>query len=71
MNELFDEYAEFVFSPEAEEDEDLDEPDFDCGFVPGHGCQLAGTEDCDFDCPYRDSLTSHPSYPNVDWGLWR
>lgn len=38
---------------------------FDCGFIPGYGCQLAGTEDCDFDCPHRDALTNHPDYPNV------
>lgn len=32
------------------EDEDL----FDCGWVPGIGCQMAGTEECDFECPFRD-----------------
>lgn len=26
----------------------------ECGQWPGGGCQLAGTEFCDFDCPYRD-----------------
>lgn len=47
------------------DEDDPDEPEFDCGFVPGHGCQLAGTEDCDFECPYRDRLIAHPDYPNV------
>lgn len=29
----------------------------ECGRLPDHlggGCQLAGTEYCDFDCPFRD-----------------
>ena len=29
----------------------------ECGLLPDHlggGCQLAGTEHCDFDCPFRD-----------------
>lgn len=46
-----------------EEDEHFD---FDCGFVTGEGCSMAGTEDCDFDCPYRDALMKHPAYPNCD-----
>jgi len=24
-----------------------------CGWVRGAGCQLAGTEECDFECPFR------------------
>lgn len=31
----------------------------DCGQLPRHlggGCQLAGTEFCDFECPFRDNL---------------
>lgn len=35
-------------------EDDLDEEDFDCGWEPGEGCLMAGTEDCDFECPYRD-----------------
>ncbi len=34
--------------------EEDDEPGFDCGWVRGVGCQLAGTEECDFECPHRD-----------------
>lgn len=28
----------------------------ECGQVPQGGCLMAGTEFCDFDCPYRDIL---------------
>lgn len=34
--------------------DDDDESEFDCGWVRGQGCQLAGTEECDFECPFRD-----------------
>lgn len=34
--------------------DDDDEGEFDCGWVRGVGCQLAGTETCDFECPHRD-----------------
>lgn len=41
-----------------------DEPDdyeedfvFDCGWTPDvGGCQLAGSEDCDFECPNRGAM---------------
>ncbi len=33
-----------------------DEPYFDCGWVPGHGCQKAGSEECDWECPDRANL---------------
>ncbi len=49
-----------------EEGDELSEPEFDCGFITGEGCSMAGTEDCDFDCPYRDELMKHPAYPNCD-----
>jgi hypothetical protein len=63
-------YADF--NDEYEENEfDFDgylEPEdeeFDCGFSPGLGCSLIGSEECDFECPYRDDLFKHPDYPNV------
>jgi hypothetical protein len=31
----------------------------ECGRLPediGGGCQLAGTEHCDFECPFRDTI---------------
>ncbi|GAX43437.1 hypothetical protein NIES4075_44500 [Tolypothrix sp. NIES-4075] len=46
------------------EDDDFD-VEFDCGFQPGSGCLYAGSEDCDWECPYRDELHRHPDYPNV------
>lgn len=36
------------------EDWNDDEEWFDCGWVRGVGCTLAGTESCDFDCPFRE-----------------
>lgn len=47
-------------------EEDNEDEQFDCGFVTGEGCSMAGTEDCDFDCPYADELMKHPAYPNCD-----
>lgn len=49
-----------------EYEEDSHSEEFDCGFIPGEGCSMVGSEDCDFDCPYRDELMKHPAYPNVD-----
>ena len=28
---------------------------FDCGLMPSGKCSMVGTEDCDFECPWRDS----------------
>jgi hypothetical protein len=44
-----------------DQDYDGDEFDFDCGACYGPkgeplGCQLAGTEECDWDCPYREQV---------------
>lgn len=40
-------------------DDDLDDEDedfgFDCGLDDEGQCSMAGTEDCDFECPHRDS----------------
>lgn len=35
-----------------DEDELDDEDDFDCGMTSDGGCTLAGTEECDWECPY-------------------
>jgi hypothetical protein len=40
-----------------------DEEMFDCGMTFDEhgnftGCQLSGTEECDFDCPYRQEFES-------------
>ncbi|WGV24763.1 hypothetical protein [Halotia branconii] len=53
-------YCEDEFEDEFEDDE------FDCGFISGEGCPLIGTEDCDFECPYRNRLTSHPGFPYLE-----
>lgn len=38
----------------SDEDED-NEPEFDCGFIPEEGmCMKAGSEECDFECPYSE-----------------
>jgi len=50
--------------PDEDFDDDFDEDDFECGFIPGDGCLMAGTEDCDFECPYRDRLAQSPHYPH-------
>ena len=54
--------------------DELDDEDFekwfDCGFVSGEGCLLGGSEECDFECPYRDELLAHPDFPNVKLDGW-
>ena len=30
-----------------------DEEWFDCGWVRGMGCTMAGSEECDWECPHR------------------
>ena len=45
------------FEDEREYDQDDDDEDeFDCGWVRGIGCTLAGTEECSFECPHRREL---------------
>lgn len=51
--------------PDYEDFEKEDDFKFDCGFYPGYGCSYAGSEDCDFECPYSRKLHAHPNYPNV------
>lgn len=56
-------FADYDYD-DSVEDDDFD-VEFDCGFQPGYGCLYAGSEDCDWECPYRDMLHRHPDYPNV------
>lgn len=44
-------------SDESDESHEIDEALQNCGQVPhlGGGCLNAGTEYCDFECPYRDT----------------
>lgn len=37
-------------------EDDEDEEYFDCGWSPGGGCSMAGSEECDFECPNRDAM---------------
>lgn len=37
-----------------DEDDEMDR-EHDCGLMDDGQCALAGTEWCDFECPYRDS----------------
>jgi hypothetical protein len=44
------------FDPDFDDgirDEWDDEPEFDCGWVRGMGCTMAGSEECDWECPHR------------------
>jgi hypothetical protein len=43
---------------EPDEWDEFEEAVQECGLLPAHlggGCQLSGTEHCDFDCPFRDN----------------
>jgi hypothetical protein len=64
-NEDLDESYYYADDPEDYDPEDDWDNEFDCGFIPGYGCQLAGTEECDWECPYVTTLEAHPAYPNV------
>ena len=46
------------YDEDSIEEDEYEEDDFDCGMCIDSdgrlaGCQLAGTEECDWDCPYR------------------
>ncbi|MDE2096538.1 MAG: hypothetical protein KGL39_04770 [Patescibacteria group bacterium] len=49
--EDFDDYLDD--SPDDEDDE-LAEAEFNCGLMPDGTCSLAGTEWCDWDCPFSN-----------------
>lgn len=41
------------------EEDEFEEAVQECGIIPSDGgCQLSGTEYCDFECPFRD----HPEW---------
>lgn len=48
------------------DDDDGDDDDFECEFIPGDGCPMVGTEHCEFECPYRTRLMTHPQYPHLE-----
>lgn len=46
------------YDPDYGELDEEEEAAAECGLLPAHlggGCTLAGTEHCDFECPYRDN----------------
>ncbi len=39
---------------EPDDEDDPSDPMDECGYIPGDGvCMLAGTEHCDWDCPFN------------------
>jgi hypothetical protein len=45
---------EFDDCPFDDDGEDMFDPADECGRTQDGTCMLAGTEWCDFECPYRD-----------------
>jgi hypothetical protein len=37
-----------------DDEDDGEEDEFDCHRTGDGGCELAGTEECEFECPYRE-----------------
>lgn len=44
------------FGDRDDEDDEYEEAVANCGQVRGMGCMKAGSEECDFDCPFRDAM---------------
>lgn len=59
-------FDEDDYCEEDDFDNSWDDDDFDCGFISGDGCSMVGTEDCEFECPYRTRLISHPQFPYLE-----
>lgn len=54
----FDDFEDFIDDDFDDELDEWEEAFDECGKLPPHlggGCTLAGTEHCDFECPFRDS----------------
>ncbi|MEL6129367.1 MAG: hypothetical protein AAFN18_15240 [Cyanobacteria bacterium J06554_6] len=57
----YDPYAGFYY-PDDDWDDGWDDASYDsdeywlneCAQIPGQGCLKAGSEECDFECPFRD-----------------
>lgn len=56
-----------LFINEDYDNHDEDDEDYDCGFIPGVGCQSVGSEDCDWECSYSQTILNHPKYPHLTW----
>lgn len=53
--QVFDD-AHDEMDDDFDDDEYCDDLDFDCGMDRNGMCGKAGSEECDFECPYRDEL---------------
>ena len=52
----YDDDHRFDYMDYDDDAADEDDPDwFECGLGPDGQCSKAGSEECDFNCPYRDS----------------
>jgi len=47
---------EYFDDDEYDEGDWEEEWDFDCGADQTGACSMAGSEDCDFECPYREEM---------------
>lgn len=52
--------------PFFEDDEDEFDPADECMLMPDGQCMAAGSEWCDFECPYRDSELFAGSRANLE-----
>lgn len=50
-----DDYFDMLNDAPDDDDEDA-EAEMNCGEMPGGGCSLAGTEWCDWSCPFSDGM---------------
>jgi hypothetical protein len=46
------EYLQLNCDPDADDDDALDDLTENCGRMSDGGCSLAGTEYCDWECPF-------------------
>lgn len=47
---------DFGYEPDDEPLDPLEEAEMDCGLGDDGLCSMAGSEWCDFECPFRDEL---------------
>jgi hypothetical protein len=50
------EWMELNYDEDVTEEDALEHLMGECGQTPDGGCQLAGSEQCEFECPFRDAL---------------
>lgn len=57
-----DDYFDML-NDESDDDEDA-EAELSCGELPEGGCSLAGTEHCDWRCPFSDGMVMRMNEKN-------